>query len=490
MRDQLERTRVEPGRRGRWLYGEHPLRSRLGRRFPWARAVYRDLVFVPQLVRERYWRMRHGRGLHGGGTFDREAQAVMTWDLDLPDVASPADLVDQLVARGLDVSEGKHSIYLPAQPGLAAVVPELARFYPPASGLKILKDLAPPDEARYLTGDSGTRVRQEVVGSLPAMLVAGNYLHQLGLGPAMWDLVHLRSRNLDLTAFVVEHIGGGAPTPEECARFMDELAGATQHSQLRVAVPGWQNHPDFACPECNGNLVMDDQSARPRYVDFQSFRVTGPAWTSEVAQASVDAVSFGWGRALRGNSYLYQQVPGVKQGSKRNTQRRWELLTTELRAAGIELDRRLVLDIGCNTGMMLYLALASGAGWALGWDRASVVPRSAELLHSLGATRFSLAGADLHPNYDVVADVPAHLVPFLSDSIVFYLAIREHIGVLECLESMRWHAMVYEGHQGERVEDLDADLRPLLKAGARIVRRTRVADGDSTPRPFAVLLRD
>jgi hypothetical protein len=80
-------------------------------------------------------------------------------------------------------------------------------------------------------------------------------------------------------------------------------------------------------------------------------------------------------------------------------------------------------------------------------------------------------------------------VATLDESVVLYLAVREHIGLLDQLAQRRWRALVYEGHQGERLAELEDHLGPLLGNGVAIVHRGQLTGGHSSPRHFAILQR-
>lgn len=168
---------------------------------------------------------------------------------------------------------------------------------------------------------------------------------------------------------------------------------------------------------------------------------------------------------------------------------RWEFLARELARHGVSLERRLILDVGCNAGMMLYSALGSGAGWAIGWDRPEVIPSTRDLLLAVGASRFHLTGAELSPEYSLEKDIPPHLRPALNESVVLYLSVHQHIGLLESLRHIPWRLLVYEGHQGETLQDAATALAPLLTEPVRQIVASCLADGDSGPRPLIILRR-
>jgi hypothetical protein len=225
-------------------------------------------------------------------------------------------------------------------------------------------------------------------------------------------------------------------------------------------------------------------------VDFQNFGLREPsAWSNDVLKRAKKDFHFGLSTPLRGGKYLYQSVPGIRRVGRRNTAKRWTVIREALGQAGIQMSDRVVLDVGCNSGMMIHCALAEGAGWAHGWDLPDVIAATEELLLSLGATRFSLTGATLSPTYPVEESLPAHLRGRLSEAVVFYLAVREHIGLLDGLSRIPWRALVYEGHQWEQLSEVPRFVEPLLRDGVEISAALSISDGDCGSRPLLVLKR-
>jgi hypothetical protein len=381
-------------------------------------------------------------------------------------------------------------VYFPPQNALRAWLPEITRHYPEDAGFKVLKDFRPPQEAEYLISAAGARWRQRVLGSPQQQMLSANLLFNLGVGPRVYDVCMWRSAKAACTSFVVQHVDGGLPTMAECEGFVEELRQKCDANDVKILVTNPDRASDFRCPDCNGNVIRGlDGSIR--YVDFQNFAVwPHAAWRERAVRDAAASTHFGLEHRLRGGRYLYQSVPGTGSRGKRDTDKRWHYLERVLRDRGISLKRRLVIDVGCNAGMMLNSALARGAHWGLGWDRAAVIPYSEKLLLSLGSSRFNLFGRDLHPDYSLEADIPGWLSPYLGESVVFYLSVRQHVGLLNSLTTLPWRVLVYEGHQRESVDDVEHVLGEVLRPGIRIAARTYLADGDSTRRPLAVLIRD
>lgn len=199
---------------------------------------------------------------------------------------------------------------------------------------------------------------------------------------------------------------------------------------------------------------------------------------------------FGREYRLRGGRYLYQSVPELGRGGRRDTLRRWRLISERLDALDLGVRDRLVLDVGCNAGMMLGAALADGAAFGVGWDRPEIAELGRRLLGGLGYTRFALVGADLGEHHRLAPDVPPGPAALLDGCVVLYLAIRHHVGFVADLADLPWRVLVYEGGEEETAGALETTLAPLRERCAfTIADRRDYRDGEGRPRPLAVLVR-
>jgi hypothetical protein len=161
-----------------------------------------------------------------------------------------------------------------------------------------------------------------------------------------------------------------------------------------------------------------------------------------------------------------------------------------LTTVGVKLEDRVVLDIGCNIGMMMAQYLKLGARWCHGWDRAYLTPHTERLLLAVGCTRFSTSGTDIERSRPLENDLPQFLRSSLDGCVISYLAVRAHLGWLDALASIPWAFMIYEGHEGETKQDFDDDMEQLKKLVNFDVRAVETyVDGDSNPRTVAVLVR-
>jgi len=451
-----------------------------------ARRVYANMFFLTHALREGLWRAFF--------RFSRKSeklamQQVITWDVPFPRLESPAELMTWLRAHDIKLHEGRHAIYLPPQEALTDLIPSVVGFYPPNSGFKILKDFLSPAEANYLNGNP-LFVRTMLVGTPQEQLVTANYMYSLGLGPRAWDVCCWRTDSISHTVFVVDHVIGETPSKEQCAEFLERLGRVLANHHLRILLPKWEQNAEYQCPHCNHNLVHSSEHGVTMYVDFQNFGMTAPsAWAEEIASEARNTFHFGGGRPLRSTNYLYQSIPKITSSGKRNTSKRWVFLDEVMRQAGLDVHGRVVIDVGCNAGMMLYSSLRAGAAWGLGWDLPKVADRARNLLFSLGASRFNLVGVKLNPAYPLERDIPSNLSAALEEAVVFYLSIRGHVGLLQSLQKIPWRIFVYEGHQGESREDIPRILEPLLTRDVACVGVSDIADGDCAARPVAVLVR-
>jgi hypothetical protein len=161
-----------------------------------------------------------------------------------------------------------------------------------------------------------------------------------------------------------------------------------------------------------------------------------------------------------------------------------------LQEADESISRRVVLDVGCNAGMMLAAALSDGASWGIGWDTPQVIRRAQQLLFALGYTRFELIGGDLEPESSLTNSISQPLRSSLEGCLVLYLAIRHHLGFLPDLGRVPWRIMVYEGGESERTSTLNRSLEDLHRTCRfDVVAATDFRDGESGARPVAVLIR-
>jgi hypothetical protein len=277
----------------------------------------------------------------------------------------------------------------------------------------------------------------------------------------------------------------------DCENGIKTIRELEQKGLLKVILPSGFDDAEFQCPDCSGNAFMT-RDGKFRYIDFQNFSLTGYGeYLNDVAATAGEATHFGDTSIIRGGRYLYQTVPGSSLPGKRNIEVRMQALKALLDKAGVSVQNRLVLDIGCNVGMMMGQYLKLGALWCHGWDQEVVVPHTERLLYALGCTRFSTSGGVITRSIRLQDQLAGHVKPHLEGCAISYLAIRGHIDWLDALKEIPWAFMIYEGHEGETPEQTLRYLEEFnQQVPLRIAAQGEYADGDSEPRTVAILIRN
>ena len=451
--------------------------------------LYREIAFVGQIVRSGRLFV-YQRNL----VFSRQLQSqkVIAYGISLPPLRDYHDLVNWLDEESIRFQEGGFCIYIPPQERIQRLFGSVLSAYPPDSGLKILKDLSSPGEAIYCSTDvnpSSPRIT-DWIGYRPSdYLRVANYLYDKGMGPRIYDLIGAQTLYNCLTIYVVQHVAGTVPSVGECTAFLEHLRRCEE--QLVPMLTEWRTAEDFRPPSCRGNLIRDEVTGKALYVDFQGFMLKdAKKYVLQVAHEVHEDVHFGNRHWIRGGKYLYQSIPGLCIG-KRDINTRWNLFKEAIQRQGASIEGSVVLDIGCNAGMILYSALIDGAAWTVGWDRPIVAAAARRLLLSLGMTRFDIVGQEISPETDFCSALPLFVAPD-RDSILFFLSMRKHIGFPDGVKNIPFKYMVYEDHYGESLSNVKNYLKEIEHGwDLRIDQITSYRDGDGNEEHvFAILHRD
>jgi len=417
------------------------------------------------------------------------ARRINIPDLQLSKLDS---FLNDLRQSGLTYGAGGHAVYLPPETVQKTPFRELSKYYPCNAGLKIVKHPGGLSESVYVSNGKGeSRLHLRLIHNLRHLTLVANLLYVHGVGPKLHDLVELQCNNNLWTAFVVEHVAQPVTSLEVCEKGIKTIRDLEQRNLVKIILPAGFDDEEFQPPDCSGNAFMTDDGEF-RYIDFQNFALTSYGeFLKAVALEAAEASHFGDKSILRGGRYLYQSVPGVALPGKRNVETRMQVLVELMNTAGLSVKDRLVLDVGCNIGMMMAQYLKLGALWCHGWDQEVVVPHTEKLLYALGCTRFSTTGGVITQSIDLQGHLAAHLKPHLNGCVVSYLAVRGHINWLDALKTIPWAVMIYEGHEGETTEQSVQYLEEFNKTVPfRIAAHGEYADGDSEPRTVAILIKN
>ena len=421
-------------------------------------------------------------------------QKPLIWTTFIPSLPNETAFIDFLKARKVRFFEGGWSIYIPPQPGLEQIFGKVTEFYPADSGYKIVKDLNPPETAKYLS------IEKNPVVSWPESMLSGNLFsqfnaacvaEQLSLSPKIYDLIELRANTSRMSCFVVQHVASPKlVTLSDFELFIARLDKHVRNGMIQTAIPYLnRQHMDFSPPDCNHNLIKS-ADGKLYYVDFQQFAVPDhKASIIKLLEETSGILSFGDVHPLRlRKPYLYQTIPGIGITGRRDSEIRWHAIREMLGSVKIEVAQRVVMDICCNSGMMLAQALIDGALWTLGWDLPEVVEVARKIQRTLGFSRISLLPAHLSESYSLIKDIDERIKKNLSGSIVFYLAAWNHIGFVTELKAIPWKALVFEGHE-YRTDYSEVVTLMRDKCQARLVEQRTLVDGDSLPRQLLLFAR-
>lgn len=470
------------------------VRRNFPRFFNAARRAKDQFLVEVRVIRQVGFRVLFQKGTARSEHWTKELplQRPLRRQVDGITVTSPAKLRDQLMSDGLAVPEGGHTIYLSPEVIAKTQFSVVLNNYPTDAGLKIIKNVGGVADTDYVHGGDYSRLHRKLTHSHGLLSTVANVLHIEGLGPRLYDLLELQVGDNVWTAYVVKHCEGRAPTVTECENAMSSLRALERRHVLKLSAPGGYDHMDFCCPDCNGNALVEEKTGKFNYVDFQNLLLVNYGrYLEELALAAGADTHFGQKSILRGGRYLYQSIPAVSLAAKRNINDRGAAFVELLRAGKCSVENRLVIDIGCNIGMMIGQYLKMGAAWVHGWDKKTVIAHTEKLLFALGCTRFSLTGGEIRSNQSLETDLPVSARPLLEGCVISYLAIRGHVGWLEALGRVPWCFMIYEGHEGESDTDFEAHMAALKDiCNFYIAARRIYEDGDCVARPLAILVRE
>jgi len=408
------------------------------------------------------------------------------------DVPAGVSLIEYVQSLGGSYREGSDAVYLSPQSLRGTAFQSLVENYPPDAGLKLVKKPGGLDESGYILGRAkgDSKIQLGMVHGHRHLSLVANFLYAMGIGPRLYDLVNLQCGVQLWTAYVIQDVGNNSPSIEQCRAGVERLRELHDHGIIKVILPEGFDDPEFECPAC-GNNALVDSAGQFRYVDFQNFLLGDyKSFLTRLATDAGEQTHFGDTALLRGGRYLYQSVPGVSLPAKRDVANRMKTLVRLFKEANVTVADRVVLDVGCNIGMMMAQYLKLGAKWCHGWDRTTTTTHTERMLLALGCTRFSTTAGDIARTQPMMTDLPAHVARSLDGCAISYLAIRGHINWLDSLRDIPWSFMIYEGHEGETYKDFEfylADLRTLTNFELGPV--ATYVDGDSEERTVAILLR-
>lgn len=447
------------------------MRSRPLRLNQWLRALAREARFIVHCVQSGQLLIcLRSRAL----ARRLVSQKALTYIVNMPPLRNYKDLLAYLDDHSVQYQEGGFCIYIPPQEKAQQLFEVMLSAYPPDVGLKILKDLRSPREAVYcssVVNPNSPKLSDWISHTPLDYLRVANYLYSEGLGPRVYDLTEIQTPHNRLTAYVVQHVAGTAPSQHECETFLSRLRNLYKDHLIPLQ-PDWELQDDFRCPQCRGNLIHDEVTGQLLYVDFQAFLIKDPR--QHVLQRAA------------------AHCPDCRPGSlpwQQDKATRWISFREALQKHGASIEGAVVYEVGCNAGMIMYSALADGAAWAVGWDKPEIATATQRLLLSLGATRFGVIGEEISADTDFHGALPEHL-PADRDAILFFRATRDYIGFPDGIKDLPFRYLVYEHSDGGNLPDLLNHLKAMEQRwGLQVIHTGAHGDREEGTESLIAILR-
>jgi hypothetical protein len=284
-------------------------------------------------------------------------------------------------------------------------------------------------------------------------------MHYEAIGPRVYDLIEIQTSHNRLSAYVMQHVVGRTPTVPEYRAFMNRLDQLSQHQLLPP--PGWKGvggrkRLDFRAPDCNHNLLIDEQKGDALYVDFQGFVIKD---VRQYIREIVEEISqHPQCQAALGICRENDPYQSILNGGRQLSEPRWALFRQTLEKQGACINETVVLDAGCGLGMTIYAALTDGAAWAVGWDKPAVAAAARKLMFALGMTRFDIVGQDNLADVDLLALLPQN-AKSAENMVLFFNAMSNPAELFRTIRDMPFKYVVYTGHADEAVVDIDNNLK-------------------------------
>ncbi len=393
----------------------------------------------------------------------------------------------EFLCQKYSFKEGGHTIYLP----LSSIeeLSDLKDIFPDRAGIKIVKRKGNVD-APFSARDKTCKIHKLCSPSHKDLLLVHNLFYSFGMGPRLYDLMELEFTNGDIhMAYIMEHIEGKEPAKQSCEDFIDKIKALENKKLIKLVNWNGYGDMDFICPGCNGNLLQEKSSKNLKYVDLQNFAL-GDYYTylKKTALQASSSSHFGDQSYLMGGKYLYQAVPGLNMPAKRSPADRYKVWKELLVKNHLTIKDKIIIDIGCNLGLMSAQYLKDGAAWIHGFDMPEVIEHTEAVLLTLGCTKFSLTGTRLSQDTNISDCLPENLRIPTRPIVISYLAIRGHIGWIKSLADVPWDFMLYEGHQEEDEIQSRAYIDELnqLKP-CHVIEENWISDANSSPRYIAII---
>lgn len=431
-----------------------------------------------------------------GASFTSLRQSASSWNVDIGQICNAEELQAFLIRNRIIFDEGGHTIYIRPQMGLEKLLGKMVAFYPSDAGFKILKQFQSSKRVRYVGNlsygiDGHPYLLNILTGSASDRAEAASAMHMFEIGPALYDVAEIITKETVMTCFVVQHIDGIRSVQEEHTEFLKRMSNLIHEGIFALAPEDGLNNPDFKAPDCAGHLIKSSRTGKLAFVDFEPFILRDKkSLIKKMCYEACGLLDLGELGLMGTERYGSRSGSGVPRIKVRDVQKRWSIVNNLLHDSGLDVSGRLVLDIGCKAGLMLSCALADGALWGIGWDRPDVIEHTKRLNAVLGNTRLNFFGAKLSEQYRLSDDIPERFNSLLGESVIFYLTVWGHIGFIRELGRIPWRALVFEEREDSTWERFSSKL-PTIQSEwcCTLTVKSDIRNGDGRTGSIAVLVR-
>lgn len=454
-------------------------------------ATYILARYTPKFVRKVFRNMSYFKLIFGN--FQQRLpgleQKILTFNSNVELSEIPETLKELFDRASIKFIEGTHLLYVFRKRDIATINEDLVKNYPGSIGMKIFfsTERSSDGSVYYISNrffcNNSYSFYTKSVGSIKEKMVISNIFSISNMAPLVYDIINLKYQDILLQAMVVEHIKGKVVHGQKGSRFLEDFFKKMEEEQIEIISEktltpnGFKRiDVDISPPTYNNNIIQNRNSTF--YIDIQNFRLKTKDAFLKMLPSIREKTHFGEVLPFRGGKYSYQSIPFLGVNGKRNTSKRFKMFDYLLPENDIQVEGSRVLDVGCNLGIFIAYFLNRGASWCTGVDLPEIADLAKRFLFYQGFSRFDLMGCDLKNMK----------MPFNKQEyeVILYLSISHHIGFPDWLNETSFKSFIFEGKEGQNVEDAKNILLERFP-DMRVVFEDKVKDGDCGYRPFVIL---
>jgi hypothetical protein len=281
-------------------------------------------------------------------------------------------------------------------------------------------------------------------GTIKDTISVSNILSLNKITPRVYDAFILKWGDKKYIVQVVESFPVVSLPDKIGDKLITNLKDSLKKEEIKIVGPSdpWSNK-DFTPPLYGNNIGTRDSEVR--YVDIQKFIFKNRIDNIKKLVPEIRTKThFGDEHKSVGGRYNYQSIPFLGEWGKRRIELRMQQMLDAYQKFGFDIDKKTILDVGCNMAGFASQYLSKGAKWYIGLDKKELVDIARKFLYYLNFSRFDLFGMDLNNDNPL-----GKLERFGRIDLILFLSMQKHIGIPQWLNELDYSFMFYEGHQNE-----------------------------------------